>query len=242
MKALFRIYIVLIISLFLFQSCSEDSPTQPDENKNQSALATSTIGIDGGTIKTDNIEITIPSGTFQDNSELKIFKSTEENLFTDNSLSDFFVLDGLPTEFSKPINIKIKYNGTLSDSSFIAFGNHDYVKSLNDNITSFTLLNATDSSGYLIATIPPLSGNALGKDASISLISADKLSFNLGAIAGYASYVSQQDHFKIKFPSSVLTQAYDLADYLEDAYSKIKAMEFSYSNVQSGLLKLLLND
>ncbi len=225
MKSYFNIFIVLLISFLLFQRCSEDTPTEPTDKPSET-LASSNIGSSGGTIITDNIEITIPAGAFQDNSELKILKSTEDNLFDNNSLSDFFVLDGLPTEISKPIDIKIKYNGTLTDSSFIAVGSEGFAKSLSENTTSFQLLSAKDSSGYLVTTLPPLSGNALGKSSSVN---GDKFAINLGAIFGYVSYISQQGHFKINFPSSVLTQTYDLADYLEDAYSKIKAMGFSYS-------------
>jgi len=223
-----NIYAVLLIPFLLFQECSKDTPTGP-AGQLPIALASSNIGTDGGTIETDNIKITIPAGAFQENSELKILTSTEENLFTDNTISDFFVLDGLPTEISKPIDIKIKYNGTLTDSSFIAIGETNFIKSLNEISTSFQLFSAKDSSGYLIATLPPLSGNALGKGESISSVKSDKIAINIGAIAGYVSYVSQQGHFKINFPSSVLTQTYDLADYLEVAYNKIQAMGFSYS-------------
>ncbi len=228
MKSYINIYAVLLIPFLLFQGCSKDTLTGP-AGQLPIVLVTSTIGNNGGIIETDNIKITIPGGAFQENSELKILTSIEENLFADNTMSDFFVLDGLPTEISKPINIKIKYNGTLTDSSFIAIGETNFIKSLNKNSTSFQLLSAKDSAGYLIATLPPLSGNALGKGESISSVNSDKLAINLGAIAGYVSYVSQQGHFKINFPSSVLTQTYDLADYLENAYSKIQAMGFSYS-------------
>ncbi len=222
------LFVSIILVFFTF--CGKDeNPTKPGDNKKENVLTSANIGLNGGTIKTDNIEIEIPSGAFQENSELKILESNEENSFGENLSSDLFVLDGLPLDIAKPINIKIKYSGTLSDSSFILVGTEGFVKSANESSTSFQLLSAKDFSGYLLATIPPLSGNALGKIASISSINGDKLSINLGAIVGYVSYVSQQGHFKINFPSSVLTQAYDLADYLEAAYSKFKSIGFSYS-------------
>jgi hypothetical protein len=189
-------------------------------------LTTATIGSEGGSIGTDDVTITIPAGAFQSNAELQLLKSGEENTFDNNAVSDIFIIDGLPTEFNNPIEVKIKYNGTITDSAFVAFGEDVFVKSLDTNKTCYSLLSAKDSSGYLIASIPALSSEknsnflASNKD--------DNLALNLVAVCGYATYVSQQGHFKINFPASVLTQTYDLADYLENAYSKFLSIGFSY--------------
>jgi len=229
MKTYFNILVIIIISFLLFQNCSKNSPTGPVQ-KPPEVSASSTIDNRGGTLKTDNIEITIPAGAFNSTENLKIFKSAEKNSFGTNLSSDLFVLDGLPQEILQPIKVKIKYSGTLSDSSFLAVGENNFISSLKNETTAYHLLSAKDSAGYLITTLPPLSPNTLGKGASGSSVNGDKLSINFGAIVGYVSYVSQQGHFKINFPASVVTQAYDLADYLETAYSKFQDIGFSYSN------------
>jgi len=229
MKTYFSILVIIIISFLLFQNCSKDSPTEPVE-KPPEVSASSTIGNGGGTLKTDNIEITIPAGAFNSTENLKIFKSAEENSFGTNLSSDLFVLDGLPQEILQPIKVKIKYSGTLSDSLFLAVGENNFISSLNEVKTCYHLIEAHDSAGTLIAYLPAITDQSLLKSSNASNVNDDKISINLGAIAGLVDYVSKEEHFKITFPASVLTQAYDLAGYLEKAYSKFKDIGFSYSN------------
>ncbi|MBK7106097.1 MAG: hypothetical protein IPH62_12515 [Ignavibacteriae bacterium] len=227
MKSIFTFSVLLLLSLIIY-SCAEDSPTKPEE-KEVPVLGSKNIGNEGGTISIDNFELNVPTGAFKNNSEIKISKSVDDNLFSTNNVSDFFVIDGIPAEFDKPIKIKIKYNGSLKDSSFIALGESNFVASLNSEAKSYRLLSAKDSAGFLIAQIPSTVGTGMEKSNSNYSIEADDLSFNLGAIAGYASYKSRGNHFRINFPSSVITQAYDLADYLESAYDKFQSIGFSYS-------------
>ena len=228
-KTLFIILSVFFACL-LSQGCSENSPTSPDpEVKDTPILASKIINNSGGTIITDDFEVIIPAGAFKTSQEIKILRSTEDNLFSSNAISDFIVLEGLPTEFFEPVKVKIKYDGTLSESSFIAVGEHNFVHSLNGETTAYNLISANDSSGYLVATLPVLINTVLFKGTVNSSTNSDELSINLGAIAGYVSYKSQQGHFLINTPASVITQAYDLADYLETAYSKFESIGFSYS-------------
>jgi len=228
LKKLLLLASILSVSVILFQFCSKDSPAEPEEKPTET-LTTKNIGSSGGSIKTDNLEIIIPSGSFKTSQEIKISESTVDNLFSTNAVSDFYILDGLPSEFTESIKVKIKSKGTLSDSTFISIGEHNFISTLNEETTAYRLINAKDSAGYLIATIPPMLNQALGKSSNNSSVNADNLSINLGAISGYVSYKSEQGHFNINTPSSVLTQVYDLADYLETAYLKFKSIGFSYS-------------
>ena len=229
MKAKTGFYAIFLLTFLLFQSCSEDSPVNPEDNNNTNTeLASATIGAGGGTIIADDVEFTIPAGSFQSEQKLKILKSGESNPFGGNAASDVFILDGLPTEFSNPITVKMKYTGTLGENAFIAVGENDvYVKSLNAVQTCYQMFSAEDSTGFVTASIPGMSG-ALGKSDGISSINGDNISLNVTVVAGMASYTSQQGHFKITFPSSVLTQVFDLAEYLEAAYSKLKSIGFKY--------------
>ena len=215
--------------LLLILECSGDTSTNPKGQENK-MLSTETITSSGGSVKTDRLEIIIPPGAFSTSQEIKISESTDDNLFGTYAISDFFVLDGLPTEFTGPITIKIKSSGTISDSTYISVGEQNFISSLNDETTAYHLINAKDSSGVIIAEIPPMVNQVLWKISYNSSIEEDKLSINLGAIAGYVSYKSPQGHFVINTPSSAITQAYDLAKYLETAYSKFKDIGFNYSN------------
>jgi len=219
---------VLFILLLTFGSCSsdDDSPTAP-ENSN-TVINSATIGIGGGSLTSDHLELNVPPGSFTTDVKITLTETQEDGGF-DNKLSKEYKFEGLPQTFSKPLTIKMKYNGDLTDNSYIAIGEVTYVKSLDAENTSYRLLSAHDSSGYLVATIPPASESGLFKSNSNSSFDEGGISFNALAIAGYASYVSQQGHFRITFPTSLVTKAYNLASYLEMAYSKFQNLGFSYS-------------
>ncbi len=77
-KNILLILLATIVSVVLLLSYGKDeNPTKPDDNKKENVLTSANIGLKGGTIKTDNIEIEIPTGAFQENSELKILESYE---------------------------------------------------------------------------------------------------------------------------------------------------------------------
>ncbi|NOX64855.1 MAG: hypothetical protein GXO85_03425 [Chlorobi bacterium] len=224
---IFSLNLLLLLLLgFLFQSCSNDnSPTEPGA---PATLAETTIGSGGGTLKTDNLELNVPLGSFAADTKISLSLVQEDTGF-DNSLSKEYKLEGIPQTFTKPLTIKMKYSGDLTDSSYIAIGENTFVKSLNAENVSYRLISARDSSGYLIATIPPASDAGLFKESSNTSLNGDDLAFNALAIAGYVSYTSPKGHFKISFPSSVITQVYNLSDYLEAAYAKFQSIGFSYS-------------
>ena len=218
--------LLLLLSTFLFQTCSDDnSPTEPEA---QSSLAAATIGNGGGTLTTEELELSVPPGAFTTDTKITLSLIKEDAGFG-NELSKEYKFEGVPQTFTKPLTIKMKYDGDLTDSSYIAIGENTFIKSLNAENISYRLLSARDSSGYLVAAIPPAYTPGLLKGSSNSSLNEDKLAFSVLAIAGYSSYISEQKHFKIDFPSSVPTEAYDLASYLETAYSKFKGLGFSYN-------------
>jgi len=217
----------ILFSTFLFQTCSDDnSPTEP---KAQPSLATATIGSGGGTLKTDDFELSIPIGAFPTDTKLTLKLVENEDSGFDNIVSREFKIEGLPQSFSQPLTIKIKYSGELTDSSYIAIGENGWVSSLASENESYRLLKVRDSSDYLVAVIPPIVDDVLLKTELNSTNKVDDQSTtSVLAISGYSSYISEQKHFKIDFPSSVPTEAIDLASYLETAYSELKNLGFSY--------------
>ena len=227
MLNLSNLFLLILFSLILTNGCSEDSPSEPEETNIQ-VLTSKSIGIEGGELKTETVEISIPPGALSVSTDLSIYNSTEENLFSQKEVSEFFVIDGLPSTINKPIKLKIKYDGVLSDSSYIAIGENNFTCSSNNLLTSFRLLSASDSAGYLIATLIPLN-ETNDENIILSKTNEDAISLNIGAISGYASYISSQGHFKINFPAWVLNEVYDLGDYLEYAYNSFQNIGFSYS-------------
>ena len=95
--------LLLFFSTFLFQTCSDDnSPTEPEA---QPSLATATIGNSGGTLTTDELELSIPPGSFAADTKIALSLIQEDAGF-DNTLSKEYKFEGLPQTFTKSFNNK----------------------------------------------------------------------------------------------------------------------------------------
>ncbi len=224
-----NIIIVLLFSVgLLWNGCSSDPTSPVDEDPPPPSADSKTIGSGGGTLTTDNFELIVPPGAFASSQEITLSNITSDASGFNSVISKELKLDGLPQSFSKPLKVKIKYTGSISDSAYIAIGEETWVNSLDNTVMSYHLVSTVDSSGYLEAIIPA-SDAALNKMGSNSGTAVDTRTINLLAIAGYASYISKQGHFLIKFPSSVINETYDLANYLEEAYAKFNSSSFGFS-------------
>jgi len=221
-----KVFLSLLLFVILFQTCSDDdSPTTPTETP---PLTSETIGNGGGTLKSDDFELSVPVGAFATDTKLTLKLVENEDSGFDN-ISKEYKLEGLPTTFTKPLTVKLKYSGELTNSSYIALGEETYVKSLDTIKYNYRMIEARDSSGYLVASIPPSAESGLLKESSNTSLKEEEITIGILAVSGHATYKSAQGHFLITFPSSVVTEAQDLAEYLEIAYTKIKDLGFSYA-------------
>jgi hypothetical protein len=143
---------LITLFLILINGCTEDGPTVPEERQGD-ALASETVGPRGGTLETENFKLTIPAGAFSETTELKLFLQQEEKPFNEGAVSNFFRIEGLPANFQTSLQVAIKYQGLLSNSSFIAIGEDVFVKSLGEVTTTYCLFEATDSSGFLVVDL-----------------------------------------------------------------------------------------
>jgi hypothetical protein len=223
MKQHCSLYLVCILCLLL--GCSGDSPTGPGPEDGAYTLeGTETIGETGGAIEIEDFSLEVPAGAFDGDHTLKIFVSSEDRPFDQEQATRAFRLEGLPDEFSKPLRLSIKYEGTISEESFLALGERffDYVQG--DSATSYSLHSASDSSGYLVGEIPP-AGSAtmqsrqggIGATASpADLSEAVKLLGVTGLKGRYGA------HFWIAFPLGLVeVSAPAVEAMLEEVYAKI---------------------
>lgn len=218
---------LLILSVFLFQTCSKDDTVTEPETK--PSLATATIGIDGGSLKTEDFELSIPVGAFPSASNLILKLVENEDFGSDNIVSREFEIEGLPQSFSQPLTIKIKYSDELTDSSYIAIGENGWVSSLNQVITSYHYLSAIDSLGYLTAKIAPIENNnsALGKSNSTQTESNKKY-FHIRS--ANKTILTREKHFIIYAKSYFNeTDVHNIGAYLETAYTKYEDLGFQYN-------------
>ena len=105
MKSL--VYWSLIILILFLLSCKNDNPTEPGGSTSNGAIATTTIGTEGGKLESSDFELNIPQGAFNENVELKLFELTNDDSFEDSRISNLFKVEGIPNDFTQPIKIKI---------------------------------------------------------------------------------------------------------------------------------------
>ncbi|MBK8945214.1 MAG: hypothetical protein IPM32_08075 [Ignavibacteriae bacterium] len=219
MKKLFSIILVLLLML----SCSDEKNiTEPKiEETDYNEITSKNIGTEGGELKTDEISIIIPPGTFLTNSNLKLLSSDEEKPFGQNQMSTTYKISGLPTYLNNSIKITLlKHSKCL-----LAIGNEGFSTSQNISNNSFQIFNPVDTTTNLVFELPKTSADF----NSLQKINDETISVNFMAIVGYNSYVTPNKHFKISYPTSALNDAYDLGDYLETAYTKIKDLGFDFT-------------
>ena len=231
-KTMFSLITITLFSfsLFFLVTCKKDL-TSPDGDEPQMTM---TIGPDGGTLETADFTLHVPAGVFQTEATISIFLSTDASPFGDNSVSSMFIVEGLPDDFQKPIPVKFKYNGTLSEESYIVMGEEATPISLNELTTAYHLLDAEDSSGWLVGTLPAPGTASAKRQAQTHSGRAGEgyISIALGTISHYMQITSNEGHFRIMYPMLTVSSSdvNALAGFLEEAYIDVRdSLGFDYS-------------
>jgi hypothetical protein len=230
------ISMILILELcFLFTACKKDQSTGPAQDENFSVEASETIGSEGGILETEDFIMTIPAGAFNENNNLTLYAAVDNETFGDNSASRMFKVEGIPYDYNEEIEIGIKYEGTLSGNSYIAFGELSFVPSVSEDINAFRLLDATDSDGYMSCNIPVPEDGSDSEPAITGGKSAknDAGSAKIMLVDGYHSpYITPEGNFRIKYPEINVSgeDVVELGGFLEEAFVVFRdSLKFSYS-------------
>lgn len=191
------IFLLVLTLLFFSLSCSEN-PSSP-KIEEEKPLASTEIGSGGGTVKTEDVSITIPSGALGEKHNIAIYNISDDGSFGENTVSASFKINGLPNDYTKPIKIKMKYTGELGGQSFIAVGIKSSDIMSGDTSIAYNLFPASDSSGFLIGELPAFSSGSLVKTNNIS----EGIDFSpiLKVLTKYT--VKETEHFKIHYPSII---------------------------------------
>ena len=166
-----KIVDVLIISIFVaIMACTGSHSTAPSGYNEIEPLVTITIGTEGGTVETDGFLLTIPQGAFDDSNEISVYSDTAYSEFGSGRATKPYQIQGLPETYDKPLRLALAYEGTLSNKTCIAYSimMEDV---LEVDTTTFTfLLNAQDSSNYLICYLESKTGLIGSKRSNSNLI------------------------------------------------------------------------
>jgi flagellar hook assembly protein FlgD len=172
-----------------------------------------TIGPDGGTIGNDDFKVTISSGAINDNYEIAIYNVADDGAFGENTVSPTYKLKGIPVNYSKPLQINAKYSSVLSNSSFTGVGRKIFDVINQDSIIFYDLIEAYDSSGYLISKIPIDSStiNTLSK-----VTGGEFIDLILKEVTGIKQKRTQ--HFLLKYPENTDIDTTKILDIFENAF------------------------
>jgi len=192
-----RSFILIALACLLF-SCIKE--VIPPENEGK-VLAEAEIGRAGAVLEAEGLSITVPPGTFSGTYKLQI--SLEEEFtddFGENGASRTFRIDGMPSVTSGYLFLAIKYEGTLEDESYVALGGIETIQKEEEAkaVSSYSLYEVTDSSGYLVARIPPLEGDQVDESALKSTLGIVPFSMIANAITRMISW--EGSYFKLTCP------------------------------------------
>jgi len=151
---------ILLLVIFGLGIVSCDPPTNNPDNDPvddpDAVLAEGNIGSSGGVVEAEGIIISVPPESFSSTVTIQIFSGEEsDNVFGDNAVTPPYRIEGLPEEFSKPIEVAIKFSGSLANENYLALGHEIEVIESEDPAFSTSLFEAVDSAGYLISAIEP---------------------------------------------------------------------------------------
>ncbi|MCP5061394.1 MAG: hypothetical protein GY936_02900 [Ignavibacteriae bacterium] len=222
----FLIFVAIMILLF---SCDiNDIFNDEDEDEKEEVRNTIEVGPSGGTINVDDISISIPPGSFAEVTNIKI--SSVPNTGDDADIvTRIYSVEGIPTQFSKPIDISIKHSGNISDKSYLIVQEESYIPSLGGSSVSNNYFEAIISGDSIKCQIPAKSTD-LAKVVSAVDINDDSV-WKLVATTRKKNHTTSNNHFNIVYSSNKdnISDIIALGQFLEDAYTKIQGLGFSYS-------------
>ncbi len=183
----------------LLAACSDKGSTSPSKGDGK-AVKTETIGSDGGVLDTENISIEIPAGAFDGEQELTVSTTSAAKPFGENCITTLYRLDGLPETFSKPLTVRLRYQGNLSEASWVAVGMPMISTTQYEEATGYLLNAARDSSGFLVCEFePPPDGAPKTGIAQYDRHADGPGSFYFGGVTGPSPHTTE--HFEIIAPS-----------------------------------------
>ena len=226
MKSLF----VLMLVSVLFSLCTKknnDNPSLPEAKL--TLLTQEQIGPGGGTLSSEGISINIPEGAFGKTEDISLFSKELLNghPLAVNALSGLFQVEGIPSDFSKPITVKIKGNSG-NDTCYLVNGAATYY-SKDTIFFAYKLAETTTDGEYMVADIIP--GVDPGKSGGSVQYDASHLILEIILNSGFRKYTTIDKLITIDYPSYVpISSIRILAKYFNEAHLSTISTGFQYSD------------
>ncbi len=208
-----RTWLVFILPL-VFIACPKEEIDPPDQMEIQ---VEKQIGPGGGIIENGTLFMNIPPGTFDENYTVKVSEEAVYNGdFGENMITPAFRISGFPSRTSGPIHVRIKYDTPPGGENYLAFGSVDNIAENEEESVTYSLIEAVDSAGYLVAHIPPIKEEEIADGARKSTLFYPGLIMVVYGVGYMATY--KDVHFNYTYHSSLDPQEiYRLAQQMEEA-------------------------
>ncbi|MFO7933009.1 MAG: hypothetical protein R6U78_02900 [Bacteroidales bacterium] len=208
-----KLLLLLFLPLILISCPKEDDP---DENPG-TILAEAVIGPSGGTLKTKEVTLTVPSGTFTETHTVQLIsEEVHTDDFGGNAVTSVYRVTGIPSVTSGPITVNIRFDEGLEDETFIAMGNGYEMLEPEKEMVTYALYPATESSGSLTVEIPLLPGEPDDDEGMKSALFHPNLYM---VFTGLSRMIETEGaYFNFSYPSAMDQQKLlQLAGYLHEA-------------------------
>lgn len=232
-----KIFILISTFLLILTSCDivdaiADVSKGEDDDITDALINSTTVGTDGGIINADELTLTIPAGAFSQAVDINIYASSVTDGSIDDIATKVYKIEGLPDQYFKPIDVRIKHNGTINEQTYLILQEETYIPSL-DSISAsniyFDAVVVGDSIKSQLPAIPAMTAD-LAKVASV--VDTWNKEQKLMALSNRKTHTTSNNHFIINYNSSLDNEPniIDLGKYLEGAYSKLQNIGFDYTD------------
>lgn len=222
-------FLILVSIFFVFISCTEKKSTEPDET-DDTPLASVIIDANGGKLEYEDLLITIPAGSFNNSTELKVFQDASLNSEFENMLSESYIIDGIPENFNVPIEIKLRSQTPNNGEAVIAIGEEVFSRRSGEVEMNFYFIESNVEGEYVTAAFTP-PGIGLSKQNNAAGIRQGTTRIATMSAARISSYTTNQGHFKIDVSGNMISSnaLEALGNYFEEAYNYYQGLGFSYA-------------
>jgi hypothetical protein len=219
MKRIFISLIFFALIIFISKCKKDTTPTGPNADE---PIAIAQIGPAGGRLETEDFILEIPPGSFNSNETLTLTEPTDEDPFSEERVTKQFSVEGLPDDYTKPLKMILKYNGSLSDESFILIGEEGMNAGDGQSEIIYDFIPAQDSSGYLLCDLPlNPEDTTIAKINIINKVPSEKKRILIKAVSSYFSHVAKEPEkylYKIYMPSSNASLKPEIVEYFDKAF------------------------